>query len=838
MGKWTLIIRYIVSVLLIGCMFSCQTEEEEWGNMKRKNTLQVMGRVTEFQDHYVSSRALKNKEEALIRNMSIFIFKSDGARAHYEWIEGSRPVFVIDRDDLNQESDAADFANATIYILANVPQYADDDLPANVEALKTNSCKVTGIDLVEEGFPMIGSLTVNLEPTSNLEDNVLEIPLENLYSKIVFNIKVDSDQKLEGFVPSFRLEEWEVHQVPQRVAFGTSEQTMFYHTAIQENGADKVFTSMVTTGNNPVLHKDGVLSFCFYMPEHKVNPAVSEETYFATIENIGEHEKQRHKPCLVDKADNPSILDEYQGKPTYVLLKGVFTDHQGYMKNVSYKIYLGENNYSNFQINRNCQYNNSVTIRGITNHFESSDENISVDHRVTVEKDEFTFYVERETHLDSHFEVRPIDIEFEKEGLDYDGSRVELVLLTSTGEEPTNHNQQNLPGWVRFENMNDITSNSNNHCDNGKRLYFTEDLVTNTLKNNYRTTIRYNDTSKRIWTYFDENTDDVEGVRSATIRAKFYEKDASTPAKVMDFKFQQRNLHPVSYGGRGYLIEYYEEYLYNFDPKENYGNTTDGMEWGLDGVQLSHTDQAIMVTGGWNFISDLMNQYMIPNYGIYYDFYIPRDDPKNTGVITHEYAGYTFCNNIIDNVNGNTDIAEHHIKELTLVQDPKSAIEYCYNKNKRNAQGIVENVKWYLPAIDEIEAITKGGYTEFDVFQNKHYWASQPAFNYHKLDISVWVLVTINRDGNYMTDNVNRARATKVLYKGKDSSGKDIYENEESGVPDGYSSGTLQIRSIQSNNDRNKYLENTTVVSDESKYQGGSMPRTGQINRIRCVYKP
>lgn len=836
MGKWTLIIRYIVSVLLIGCMFSCQTEEEEWGNMKRKNTLQVMGRVTEFQDHYVSSRALKNIEEALIRNMSIFIFKSDGTPAHYEWIEGSRPVFVIDRDVLNGENntDAADFSNATIYILANVPKYAGGDLPANIEELKTKSCEVTGIDLVEEGFPMIGNLPVNLEPTSYLEDNVLEIPLENLYSKIVFNIKVNTDQTLEGFVPSFRLQEWVVHQVPQRVAFGESEQTAYYNQIKQEDGNNKVFRSTEVEGNNPVSGSD-VLSFSFYMPEHKVNPAVSATDYDYPA-GIGPNEKQRHKPCLVEKEFHQNAA--YDGKPTYVLLKGAFTDHQGYIKNVSYKIYLGEDNYSNFQINRNCQYNNNVTIRGITNHEGGTEETISVDHRVTVEKDEFTLYVERETHLDSHFEVRPIDIEFEKEGINYAGSRVELILLTSTGAEPNAYNLSDLPAWVRFENMNAITSGSASHCSNGKRLYFTEDLVTNTLKDNYTTIIHYGDASNRVWTYFDENTASTKGHRTATIRAKFYEKDASTPAKVMDFKFQQRNLHPISYGGRGYLIEYYEEYLYNFDPKENYGNTTDGMEWGLDGVQLSHTDQAIMVTGGWNFISDLMNQYMIPNYGIYYDFYIPRDDPKNTGVITHEYAGYTFCNNIIDNVNGNTDIAEHHIKELTLVQDPKSAIEYCYNKNKRNAQGIVENVKWYLPAIDEIEAITKGGYTEFDVFQNKHYWASQPAFNYHKLDISVWVLVTINRDGNYMTDNVNRARATKVLYKGKDSSGKDIYENEESGVPDGYSSGTLQIRSIQSNNDRNKYLENTTVVSDESKYQGGNMPRTGQINRIRCVYKP
>lgn len=791
-------------------MFSCQTEEEEWRNLKGKNTLQVMGRVTEFQDHYVSSRALKSKEEALIQNMSIFIFKSDGTRAHYEWIEGSRPVFVIDRDDLNGENntDAADFDNATIYILANVPEYADGDLPTNIGALEEKSCQVAGIDLVEEGFPMIGNLQVNLEPTSNLEDNVLEIPLENLYSKIVFNIKVDSDQKLEGFVPSFRLEEWEVHQVPQRVAFGTSEQTMFYDTAIQENGADKVFASMVTTGNNPVLHKDGVLGFSFYMPEHKVNPAVSEEVYFATIENIGEHEKQRYKPCLVDKADNPSIPDDYQGKPTYVLLKGVFTDHQGYMKNVSYKIYLGENNYSNFQINRNCQYNNNVTIRGITNHIEGSDEIISVDHRVTVEKDEFTFFVERETHLDSHFEVRPIDIEFEKGGYNYDGSRVDLVLLTSTGEEPSNHNQQYLPSWVRFENMNDITGNSTNHCSNGKRLYFTEDLVTNTLKDNYTTTIRYGDASNRIWAYFDENTASSKGHRTATIRAKFYEKDATSPTKVMDFKFQQQNLYPVSYGDRGYLIEYYEEYLYNFDPKENYGNTTDGMEWGLDGVQLSRTDQALKVVGSlWdNAVNNVLERIFSPKY----DFYISQAESAD-GKTYHPYDGYNFSKNIIDYVD--------EIDVLSLDEDPKSAIEYCYNKNKRDSNGKVISIKWYLPAIDEIEDIAMGAYTEFDVFQNKYYWSSQPAysfFDFHYNGIR-------DTDGKFYQDNISRARATKVDYSNS------TYKT----IP----SGEIGNSTVKYNISFLGGSYSTETTNNTPVLQEGNMPRTGQINRIRCVYK-
>ena len=63
-----------------------------------------------------------------------------------------------------------------------------------------------------------------------------------------------------------------------------------------------------------------------------------------------------------------------------------------------------------------------------------------------------------------------------------------------------------------------------------------------------------------------------------------------------------------------------------------------------------------------------------------------------------------------------------------LNDDAESAVEYCYNKNKRNSSdGKVPNeFQWYLPATDEIEHIVSGGFGEFEVFQNKFYWSSQP----------------------------------------------------------------------------------------------------------------
>ena len=66
----------------------------------------------------------------------------------------------------------------------------------------------------------------------------------------------------------------------------------------------------------------------------------------------------------------------------------------------------------------------------------------------------------------------------------------------------------------------------------------------------------------------------------------------------------------------------------------------------------------------------------------------------------------------------------HHwgkMKRLVL------AVEYCYSRNKRNADGTVD-VKWYLPSADELEDFIVAGYSAFKEFQDNYYWTSQPAY--------------------------------------------------------------------------------------------------------------
>ena len=232
-----------------------------------------------------------------------------------------------------------------------------------------------------------------------------------------------------------------------------------------------------------------------------------------------------------------------------------------------------------------------------------------------------------------------------------------------------------------------------------------------------------------------------------------------------------------------------------------YGQTQNGMPWGLKNVQLSSVDPSIYaVQSGGSGLAGLIEDIgsilgaetaeefanaALDEYGIqaYYDFYLSRDieniseDHKNKFTI-HDYSGLSFTKKIASYLKQNyaaqqIEIAgmtagEYQVDKMLLTQNPQSALAYCYNKNKRDENGIldVNNISWYLPSIDEIEDISKGAYDEFDkVFQNNLYWSSQPAFTKNELNVSrIGTYVNYGKlNATYYEDDKNRARATFVL---------------------------------------------------------------------------
>lgn len=223
-----------------------------------------------------------------------------------------------------------------------------------------------------------------------------------------------------------------------------------------------------------------------------------------------------------------------------------------------------------------------------------------------------------------------------------------------------------------------------------KRDYFTTNLISTLPKSYGPFTSDF-----RVWAYFDENTSTSDRIGKIIFT---YVETATGDQTVLTYTFLQKGLFEVAYNGHTYYIEFHEEYLHNFDPNDPFNNKTDGMFWGLDGMQLSHRRDAfkydgILSNSITNNIKSLLRE-LDPQFYLY-DFYTPRDEATvgTNGVTINERAGHAFTSDIV---------ATAGIGPLKLNETAGSAVEYCYNKNKRNAAGIVSEIKWYLPAIDEI----------------------------------------------------------------------------------------------------------------------------------------
>ena len=825
-----------------------------------KGQLQVVGRITQFSDCDVATRSKKDGDEPKVTSMGLALFPIDGNTigdcVYYDYEQGSNIVFIVERsDEIFNNSTDKQFA---MYIFANMQDA--EGFPITDEAGKGkpfayfNDCAVSTTtnvaDVPENGFPMVGSIgnTTNsidadgiefiLKPTASSPDNPdglpkldgiatdnLEISMKALFAKFTFTIAVRPDQEIVGNkAPRFDLLSYEVHNIASTVDSDSSTNNA---TVLETSGE---------VSQNSYAQGATTTTFDFYLPERYLTPAQGIDDVLPTELKKGTYD------TVVDKDQDgyrdqdekyhqrfKNLLPGDDQKATHVTINGKFTDHQGHTYDVAYNIYLGGNNYDNFDIIRNTHYDNSVTIRGISSSDDqaTNEDAISIDWRVNVERSTpLVINLRRESLLDAHFEVRPLRLRLVGENIPT-GTSATVTILNEDGT--TN----NLPGWIRLEKSGTGNDYIASGVSTGKRKYFTTDLVTNTLKDGTSITLdNLTADNQTLWIYVDENTDTKS--RAAIVRVSHQGLDT-------DYKIVQNGLFEVKSpdGERTYYIEQYEEYLYNYDAEDDYGQTDyEGMEWGLEDTQLSYDHRAMYVEEksfsilgidiGSAFTGIVNN--LLASSSPFYDFYLPGD--TDLDVITHQYAGHEFCKEIIEVVNTTGD-------ELNLSQTPRSAVEYCYNRNKRNADGTVASVNWYLPAVDEIEEIMMGAYADFLVFQDQFYWSCQPAYD----RVFVWYDNIITRKGEYMRDNKAYARATKANYLGNNQ-----YEPIYSTMIDyafyteiEYSGGTWDLL------DSSKYSAPEFPVPDEGITLGGNkvnkasvesgyQPRT-EKNRIRCVRK-
>lgn len=897
-------IRIIAIGLILFLASSCAVDYLEFPSeeVNSSDEITVIGHITRFDDYEVATRSAKSEDEENITSFAMAIFEvtdsGAGACVHYEYHENaSQLLFTVDRSN----SKYATGQKYAIYVFANIPNmktYDPDEgydiTKLSLETLLSESIAVKGLNIPENGFPMIGSLgdtfstiidkdgktfimspTIGDEPptVNGEESSTLNIPIKALYAKINFEIEVRPDQTIQdSFAPQFTLNSYSIVNIPNSLDFKNT-------TNADTDESIGVLEPITVQAGNPIASGANTIKFSFYLPENLLTSAIDTLTYNYPFKNNG---VIRDEDLKYRQRYKSKLLGEDQ-KATHIVLKGEFRDHQNHSVNVDYTIHLGKDNFSDFNIVRNCEYSNYITIKGILNSSDNEDNYISLDHRVNVEHTQPSIVsLRREVLLDSHYEIRPIRIKKSN----YVGNnlpnalKVEVLNPSTTtwmrversfgdgiedGDYPMNGANPSLPIYIT---ENDITDG--NYAPKGKRRYFTNNLITGTnpgaydypLNNSTQAIVPLDDDGECVWLYVDECTEVGDGTRSGVIRMTYGNLNNDTFTEVNSEEFPQvnyaiiqRKLFEVSYGSKTYHIEYEEEYLHNFDSEDIFGETQDeGMEWGLQGVPLSFDHDALFFESdlGWNIIDMIMNWFK-GTTPAYYDFYIRSHDASKLNesmAEIHEYAGYDFCNEIIAQVNGtvpnqseankDTD-PDNDITILPLNKQPKSAIEYCYNKNKRYANGnVVSNHNWYLPAIDEMEEIVMSTYTSesgtyntyarFIDFQNKYYWSCQPAYipNYARYNF-VWdhygdFYYDDYGQTEYLTDRegVGSARATKVLYE----NGK--YTHSLSGTNGYYSFYDADDKTYQYEGTINRQAIGNISREDGNKARN-------DMARVRCI---
>ena len=845
--------KYIFLALIAALLtVSCLEELELETPVIKSDVLTLVPRVQSFANRYVT-KAEYSTDEAKISTLAVLVFNEDGTLIHHqENVSVNSNKLTLNRSLLNSPAQEGKLDNATVVLVANIGladlKNGSQTLLDNIETLTLAGMEnytyspaqtvITSIGDRFTGFPMIGGTSADLTLASSV--NALEVNLKILYAKINFEIAVTQGTENEGTGMQFALSGCTVHNTANTIPLaipaskgkqpvdflgnsvpdseiaktdGATPSGIGYNTATAGTALGATGTATFSDNSNP--NDDQKVKFTFYILESRYNHGSNLKGIYPSDDWLtsipAEDVKGYNADTDQDKLNGVKYfyddrIQQYKpklagtGKATYVTLKGTYKDYHGTSWNVDYKVYLGKDNAQNFHVDRNSEYTNLITIKGIRNRQEEvyGENGVWIDHRVNVSysgngvNDHVT--ITRETLLDAHIEVRPLRVKWENN--EFDGVRIYLPTKTDGS----------LVDWIgieRFTGKNnadgstycliDDEANPGKKKSTGKRKYFTTDLISELQTKEGEFGVREDeDTNKKYiyllneecaWIYFDENLGSSD--RQADIRLEFYTPSGST--KDLVYKVKQRALQTVG----GYAIESYEEYLHSYDSEDKYNLSTSpvdytqqGLAWGFHDHKLS---QNTLVSSADVPTTTLKNE-MIKRYS--YD-YFHKSDGSSYNLYTKTSGSWGNASfgtglDFTDRASANRDIA---VRDMGTM--PENAYQYCLSKNKFEVVGLEEvrmTLNWYLPDPYEMQAIlaaSQSGASHADIDADAFYWSSQPSFDtelitYINEDIENARAVSAQGISDLPRKNQNRIRCVYA------QNGIDLDEEDmEDRVPDG-----------------------------------------------------
>ena len=179
--------RYILLLAAIFGAGSCVVNDVDYQvNTNQSDVVNVIGRITRFSDHDVTTRGPKDEAEAKMSSMALAIFpvKEDGSgladNCVYYTYKGATAelLFTIDR----ASNSGLQLYNKpyVMYIFCNMPgmesfKSKNDETGepgTSLDEMLSVAYNVDNIDIPANGFPMIGSLGDTFSTTFNRDNQV------------------------------------------------------------------------------------------------------------------------------------------------------------------------------------------------------------------------------------------------------------------------------------------------------------------------------------------------------------------------------------------------------------------------------------------------------------------------------------------------------------------------------------------------------------------------------------------------------------------------------------------------------------------------------------------
>ena len=644
------LIKYIS--ILFCCTLSVACSLEEIG-APDKNThdgpVEFLVRPLSFTSYSLSTKTTKalsqtqlSEVERKIATAYFLAFDHNGDRVMLETLN-------VSNNTIPSKSIRPDFGDSkvTVCFIANVPyDYVSQlthidrltDTPLPLTYAEQSSTGFIGIpqlkldvrktpdnaadDVATQCFPMFGiSNEVSL---SNPSSSQIVVELERLFAKVqvIINLDLSASGEIGVEEAYFEFNKYTLLNLPSKLrltegkTLDDNEEFVFTENSWIKDSKAFIPETVVDFSSAPFIINDDENAtnghlLTFYVPEYVLlpDPVKVNENSSST-----DKDKQKSKPELLVDGTIPVII----------ALNGNYHSVFGEDIDMTYSIYLGEDNYQSFSLIRNTLYTNNITIRGVA----------EADNRVEMKYAGFRVGFPHSVQMDAHFNVRPLRLQFTdefkqglEEGLYTHGEiRIEILPATEGATQPT---------WLALERPIDSQIDNNNtvyskgYTINGedapyptKRRYFTTNLISD-LNNktvsggsddpSAGASVVFNTANDDLdpfsgetitWVYVDEyNTRQADATREAIIAVTFT-MDGQSEGVTKKMLVRQSAVYPITFDNHTYGIELFEEYTMNYDSDEHYDDyesgedmgfvtNVNGIKWGLEKISLSRNKPAL-----------------------------------------------------------------------------------------------------------------------------------------------------------------------------------------------------------------------------------------------------